>query len=151
MMTYDGIVTPPLHIPTQLIAGICTDDQLPQILTEEEIEVSLISSLHATKTVNWEHVQTATSSDDTMQLLLSTIEDGIPEQKHQMPPTIREFHQYRKNLYTVDGVVIYKDRIVIPCTISTTFLSYLITRSSPRHLFNDLQSCNINLLARHHQ
>ena len=121
----DNVITPPLHIPTQLIAGVCTDDQLLQTQTEEEIQISLISSLHAAKTVNWEHVQTATSSDDTMQILLSTIEDGIPEQKHKMPPTIREYHQYRNDLYSVDGVIIYKDRIVIPPSLRSSCLTSL--------------------------
>lgn len=83
----DNILIPPLHIPTQLIAGVCTDDQLLPFQTETQVQESLISSLHSTKTVNWEHVQTATSSDDNMLL----------------PSTIREYHQYRKHLYSVDG------------------------------------------------
>ena len=58
-------------------------------------------------------------------LLLSTIENGIPEQKHHMPPTIKEYHQYRKNLYSVDGVIIYKDRIVIPPSLRPSCLASL--------------------------
>ena len=78
----DGTTIPPLRIPTQLIAGICTDDQLCSLQTDNQLQESLTSSLHSTHTVNWEQVQTATSSDDNMLLLLSTIEDGIPEFKH---------------------------------------------------------------------
>lgn len=40
--------------------------------------------------------QPAMSSDENMLLLLSTIEDGIPELKHQLPPPA-EYHQFRKH------------------------------------------------------
>ena len=121
----DSTAAPPPRIPTQLIAGICTDDQLHSIRTENQLQESLLSSLHSTHTVNWEQVQTATSSDDNMLLLLSTIEDGIPELKHQLPPSIREYHQFRRHLYSSDGVVIYKDRIVIPPSLRPSCLSAL--------------------------
>ena len=101
---------PPVHIPTQLMVGVCTDDQLLSIHMETQLQASLSASLHSTHSVTWEQVQTTTSSDENMLLLLSTIEDGIPEQKHQVPLPIREFHQLRNS---TDGVVIYKDRNVI--------------------------------------
>ncbi len=110
----DGVATPPLRIPTQLIAGISTDNQLDSIQMEDQLQSSLISSLHSLHSINWEQVQIATSSDDNMLLLLSTIEDGIPDLKHQLPPSIREYHQFRQHLYSSDGVIVYKDRIVIP-------------------------------------
>lgn len=121
----DNITTPCLHIPTQLMAGACTDDQLYPTQTESQIEESLISSLNSTHTVNWEQVQTATSSDDNMLLLLSAIEDGIPDLKHKLSPSIREYHQFREHLYSVDGVIIYKDRIVIPPSLRQLCLSAL--------------------------
>ena len=121
----DNTATPSLHIPIQLIAGICTDDQPHSTRIENQLQESLISSLHSTHIVNWEQVQTATSSDDDMLLLLSAIEDGIPEMKHQLPPPIREYHQFRRHLYSSDGVVIYKDRIVIPPSLRSSCLSAL--------------------------
>ena len=121
----DNITIPLLHIPTQLMAGACTDDQLHPTHTESQIEESLISSLNSTHTVNWEQVQIATSSDDNMLLLLSAIEDGIPDFRHQLPPSIRVYHQFREHLYSVDGVIIYKDRIVIPPSLRPSCLSAL--------------------------
>ena len=121
----DSIIVPPLPIPTTLIAGICTADQIHALQMENELQESLISSLHATHTVNWEQVQIATSSDENMLLLLSAIEDGLPEFKHQLPPPIREYHQFRRHLYSSDGIVIYKDRIVIPPSLRSTCLSAL--------------------------
>ncbi len=154
----DSTAIPPPHIPTQLIAGICTADQLHAIQTENQLQESLVSSLHSIHTVNWEQVQTATSSDDNMFLLLSTIEDGIPEFKHQLPPSIREYHQFRKHLYSSDGVVIYKDRIVIAPSLRPSCLSALhaahqgtsaITSKAEASIFwpgitNDIQATRAN-------
>ena len=49
-----------------------------------------------------------------MNLLLATIESGIPKYHHEMAQPIREYHQFRDELYSVDGVVIYKDWVVMP-------------------------------------
>ena len=114
---------PPLHIPLELIAGICMEDQ--QNHSEEMLTASIASSLNSIQTINWEDVQTATSSDNTMNLLLSTIEEGLLDQKHLLPTTLREFHPFRKYLYSVNGVIIYKDRIVIPPSLSVSCLTAL--------------------------
>ncbi len=124
----DGAHTPPpLHIPTQLIAGNNTDDQLHSHLMENRLQDTLLSTLHSTHTVNWEQVQTPTSSDDNMLQLMSTIEDGIPALKSDLPQSIREYHQHRNHIYSSDGVVIYKNRIVIPPSLRPACLSALHT------------------------
>ena len=58
-------------------------------------------------------------------LLLLSIDDGIPETKHQLPPPIREYHQFRRHLYSSDGVEIYKDQIVIAPSLRPSCLSAL--------------------------
>ena len=55
----------------------------------------------------------------------STIEDGIPELKHQLPLSIRKYKQFRRHLYSNDSVLIYKDRIVIPPSLRPACLSAL--------------------------
>ena len=122
----DSTAIPPPHIPTQLIAGICTADQLHAIRTENQLQESLLSSLHSIHTVNWEQVQSATFSNNNMLLLLSTIEDGIPEFKHQLPPS-SENTTNLGSIYTAcsDGVVIYKNFIVIPPSLRPSCLSAL--------------------------
>ena len=116
---------PPLQIPNQLIAGICSEDQTYHVHLEDSLQASAISSLQSIHAINWEQVQTATSSDHTMNLLLSAIEDGLPEKKHLLPGPLREYHQFREHLYCIDGVVIYKDRIVIPPSLRTHCLTAL--------------------------
>ena len=121
----DSLAQPPLQIPIQLIAGICIDDQTHHAQLEDALHTSAISSLQAIHTVNWEQVQTETSSDNTMNQLLSAIEDGLPEKKHLLPAPLREYQQFREHLYCIDGVVIYKDRIVIPPSLRAHCLTAL--------------------------
>ena len=104
---------------------MCIDDQLHAIGMENQLHGSLISALHFTHIIVWEQVQIATSSNENMLILLSTIEDGFPEFKHQLPPPIKEYHQFRKHLYSSDGVVSYKDCIVITPSLRSTCLSAL--------------------------
>ena len=66
----------------------------------------------AVHTIDWDQVRTG--SDDDMSLLLSMVEDGMPDQKCKLPPKLRDYYQFREHLYSVNGVILYKDRIVIP-------------------------------------
>ena len=47
-------------------------------------------------------------------MLASTIEGGIPEHLEDMPDALRIYHPFQEHLSTIDGVILYKDRIVIP-------------------------------------
>lgn len=136
MVLHDDILSirhettiPPLNIPIHLMAGECTDDQICLASKEDQLLKSLQHSLHSTHTVSWEEVQTTTSSDDNMLLLLSTIEYGIPEHKHQLPPAIREYHQFQQHLYSSDCVVVY--------TLPTPCMSISSTCSSPGDISYD--------------
>lgn len=96
-------------------------------LVEEATIASAMSTLDSLnlRSVTWERVQTATSSDNNMQALLALIEAGIPQSRHEMPEALREYFQYRDDLHTVDGVILYKDRIVIPPSLRGEVLSCL--------------------------
>ena len=58
-----------------------------------------------------------------MNVLLSAIEEGISKFRHELPPSLREYHQFREDLYTVGGVIVYKNRVVIPAYICAEVLS----------------------------
>ena len=119
---------PITSVPNIVLSGPhSTPSAATQIADDSEtlLQESLVSALNSTSVLTWEDVQTATSSDPVMTTLLETIEDGIPETLLHMPPDIRIFHSIRQHLYTVDGVVVYKDRIVIPPTLRQACLSSL--------------------------
>ena len=60
-----------------------------------------------------------------MQALLGTIETGMPEFRHELPPPLREYFQLRDELSTVDGVILYKDRLVIPPSLREEVLAHI--------------------------
>ena len=73
----------------------------------------------------WDRVKLATTSDKDLTQLVSIIESGFPESRHEIPPALQEYYQFRKHLYTVDGVILYKDRIVIPPSLRQHILDIL--------------------------
>ncbi|XP_060605955.1 uncharacterized protein LOC132758355 [Ruditapes philippinarum] len=91
------------------------------------ISASAVCSLDslALKAVTWDRVRTATSSDDNMHELLNLIECGVPESRKEFPAHLREYFQFREHLYTVDGVILYKDRVVIPPALRQEVLAAL--------------------------
>ena len=60
-----------------------------------------------------------------MNQLLNLIESGMPECRQELPPALREYHQFRDYLYTSDGVILYKNRIVIPPSLRKDILAAL--------------------------
>ena len=67
----------------------------------------------------------ATNCDEVMVKLVEIIESGMPEFLHLLPTELRPYHQYRDSLYTVDGVVMYNERIVIPPSLCSDVLESL--------------------------
>lgn len=86
---------------------------------------SSASSALRTIAVTWDRVKVATVSDGDMVHLMSIIESVFPNFCHELPPVLREYYQFRDHLYTVDGVILYKDRIVIPPSLRQHVLSVL--------------------------
>ena len=60
-----------------------------------------------------------------MCLLLNYVEDGMPDKRDNLHPELRQYHQYRKDLTTYDGVLLYKDRIIVPPLLRDRVLSSL--------------------------
>ena len=64
--------------------------------------------------ISWNRVLRVTQEDIAMTRLMDTIKRCMPDTRYKMDKDLREFHQHRLDLHTVDGVVCFKDRIVIP-------------------------------------
>ena len=76
--------------------------------------------------ITWDRVQVATTASDTiMERLLSIIEADFPTFRHQLPTELQKYYQYREHLQTSDGVILYKERIVIPPSLRHHILSTL--------------------------
>ena len=77
------------------------------------------------RSVTWDDVRLATTSDPLMLLLTENIEDGFPENRNDLHPELRQYYQFRENLTSFDGVVLYNDRIVIPPSLRERVLQVL--------------------------
>ena len=116
-------IQPFLNIPQSFIAGIRAKD--PQHDVEDTVYATAVSSLSSIQSITWDRVCVATTSDNDMAQLVAIIEDGMPEHRHELPEPIRVYHQFREHLYTVDGVVFYKDHVMIPPSLRQDCLAAL--------------------------
>ena len=83
------------------------------------------SSLRPLRSITWDMVRTATASDPVLHTLIDVLHTGMPEHRNDLPPELREYFQYRDDLYTSDGIILYKDRVVIPPALRSEVLSSL--------------------------
>ena len=90
---------------------------------ESSLQQFTVAAINSLQSVTWTRVRLATASNDDMNQLLSIIESGMPNSRHQLPPNLQEYFQFRAHLSTIDGVITYKDRIVIPPCLRDTILS----------------------------
>ncbi|XP_057297661.1 uncharacterized protein K02A2.6-like [Hydractinia symbiolongicarpus] len=60
-----------------------------------------------------------------MRILVDLIESGITGNREDLSPHLQIYHQYRDHLSTVDGVALYKDRVIVPKCLRSNILSSL--------------------------
>ena len=107
--------------PDSPIAAI-TEEDTPQ--DEHGLATALCMAV-STIPINWEQLQVATANDPPLQELSFYIENGPPDTRHMLPPTIRDYFAILPNLSIVDGVVCHGDRLVVPTTLRPTCLAAL--------------------------
>ncbi|RUS74671.1 hypothetical protein EGW08_017577 [Elysia chlorotica] len=109
-------------LPQTFLQTICThfQDDSTQVCSQTDS-----TPTELVKSVTWDNVRLATASDPIMIALSKTIEDGFPDDRTHLPPEIREFYQFRENLSTFDGVILYHDRVVVPPSLRDKILQTL--------------------------
>ena len=75
--------------------------------------------------VTWGRVKSAAEADVESQLLIQMIGKGFPPTKREVPEQVRCYWEVREHLYSSDGVILYKDRIVIPRSLRGHILDNL--------------------------
>ena len=83
------------------------------------------TALELIKSITWDSVRAATSSDPDMCTLHDYIRDGFPTTAAEMPPAVRPYHRHRDKLSEYDGVLLYDDRVVIPPSLRDSTLQAL--------------------------
>ena len=117
----------PLHLPDDLALSMCDENSGESSHMEACVITEAVSAVRSLglQAVTWDRVRTATTSDTVMTDLLNIIESGMPENRNTLPANLRDYHQFRYDLHTVDGVVMYKHRVVIPPTLRPEILNSL--------------------------
>jgi hypothetical protein len=113
------------HIPPSTHTAVLSFLRRAEPEEDDDVEDLCAAGLESLRSVTWDRVREATSSDGDMHMLEEMAMDGIPDSKIEMPEMIRDFHQYRENITSTDGVILYKDRIVIPPSLRGEVLSAL--------------------------
>ena len=131
------------------MAGIRTpqDDQKdPRTLTKPWMAAILqLTTLHC---ITRDRFRESIASDEDPHLFLMLIEDGVPQSHDELPPLLRPYHQYREQLYSTDGVILYKG----PCRDSPMPPGSPVHAPlcPPGHNLNDRAGRIFCLLARDH-
>ena len=104
-------------------------DLLAVIRTNEPSEMEICSQYgHPTEviqSVTWDDIRLAMTSDPVMSQLTNLIEDGFPDRRSETHTEVRQYYQFRDHLTTFDGVVLYRDRIIIPPALKSRVLNSL--------------------------
>ena len=105
-------------LPDDIASLASPHDFLMSIRSQDQDETETCAcDSHTTKVisaVSWNDVRLATTSDHQMCMLIQHIEDGFPDNRDTLHPELRQYFQYRDNLTTFDGVILFRDRVVIP-------------------------------------
>ena len=112
---------------SSLLSVLRTDDVYPQNDAEDITMATAVSSLDAlsVQSVTLDRVRTMSASDPDMLELADLIENGMPDSRLKMPASLKDFFQFRDELSTIDGVILYRDRIVVPKSLREEVLDAL--------------------------
>ena len=102
--------TPPMSC---FLAAIRSDEPIDTTV-DDEFCCTVMAALESIEAVPWNKVKETYNSDPTMLSLLETVEGGFPANRDALPLALQEYHPFRDYLSSIDGVVIYKERTVIP-------------------------------------
>ena len=86
-------------------------------MNEPNMAAAMAPSLSDLKSVTWDSVREATTSDEDMSRLIEIINNDFPQTRHAMPSQLQDYFSLRDGLHSFDGVVLYNNRIVIPPTL----------------------------------
>ena len=94
---------------------------------EEKLAVAAATNLGDIRAVTWTEVREHTLRNENLQNLQKKIEDGFQgiTSRLDLAPGIREFFQFKDGLSTVDGVILYNNRTVIPSPLRALILDTL--------------------------
>ena len=92
---------------------------------EAEYMMCVLSDMNTFFAVTCEKVRAETERDAVLHRLSSYIKNGFPGSRNELSEEIRSFWDIRDSLRCSDGIVLYKDRIVMPASLRSRILDNL--------------------------
>ena len=95
------------------------DDVDMDTIIEAQIAANTLSP------ITWGQVRDEVARDKVSTMLCSQIVDGFPAEKKLLREELREYYQFREHLTQIDGVPLYKERVVVPTALRPMVLETL--------------------------
>ena len=92
---------------------VCEHGVVKELLEIVHAAMNMINNDREATMMSWDQVHRATQ------------EDGVLVRLMDMDKDLREYHRFRHDLHMVEGVVCYRDRIVIPMALRDKVLSWI--------------------------
>ncbi len=110
------------------VAGILSEperyDHNKVSYDEHEAELA-INELTSSDVVSLDDIRQEIDTDPEMKALKSMIEKGFPSTYQSCDPSVKRYFNVRNELWIQNGVLMFKDRLVIPCKLRKTILNIL--------------------------
>ena len=98
---------------------------LVEVTGDAKNQVEIMAADAEPKLVTWQEMREATNNDMVLVKLREEIQRGMADSMHEVPAELKEFHRYRHGLLVMDGVVMYKQRLVVPGSLQKRVLETL--------------------------
>lgn len=83
-------------------------------ILEESIVASIFEDVNRFFAVTLDLVRSESKNDTEISLLTQAINEGFPKSKGDMPPEMASYWDFKDGLTSINGVVMYMDRVVPP-------------------------------------
>ena len=88
-------------------------------------EATVADIMASPAVITWEMLKDNTAEDDVLTKVMEQVEKGFPDSRHQVHQDVQLYHNYRHQLSITDGVLCYKNRVVIPTELRQQILQTL--------------------------
>eukprot|EP00745_Piridium_sociabile_P016047 TRINITY_DN23877_c0_g1_i16.p1 TRINITY_DN23877_c0_g1~~TRINITY_DN23877_c0_g1_i16.p1 ORF type:complete len:1035 (+),score=142.70 TRINITY_DN23877_c0_g1_i16:69-3173(+) len=88
---------------------------------ESMVAASICRDIASVSTISWPLLARETQRDPILSDLMCAIGDGSMQDR----PSCKEYVRYKDFLYSTDGVILYKDRVVVPSSLRQPILEGL--------------------------
>ena len=117
---------------TEILAGI----MIPEIDDVDKDDLATLSTSNDNefRAITWEIVRQETQSDDTLHNLSILVNSSFPDDKSDVPQELLPYWSVRNNLYTMDGVILMNDKVLIPPPLREEATNSLVNGAGTRIL-----------------